>query len=99
MKTIKITILGYRTPQRYAMRRTVQTAFLTLQRDYPDFALDFHEITEVPEILKITPVFVYASLMIEDKLVCVGLFPKKEEVKGWLEEAIAEKPTELDARE
>ncbi len=99
MKTIKITILGYRTPQRYAMRRTVQSAFLTLQRDYPDIALEFHEITEVPEILKITPVFVYASLMIEDKLVCVGLFPKKEEVRGWLEAAIAEKSTEHDAME
>ena len=99
MKTIKITILGYRKPQRYAIRRTVQSAFLTLQRDYPDIALDFHEITEVPDILKITPVFVYASLMIEDKLVCVGLFPKKEEVMGWLKAAIADKPIKHDVME
>ncbi len=73
------------------MRRTVLSAFQTIEHNYADFELDIHEVTEVREILKITPVFVYASLVIEDKLVCAGLFPKKEEVSAWLEAAIHEK--------
>ncbi len=88
MRVIKVTILGYRKPQRYAMRRTILSALQMIQPRYPDIELDIHEVTEVPEILKITPVFVYASLVIEDKLVCAGLFPKKGEVVAWLEAAI-----------
>ncbi len=91
MITIQITIFGYRTPQRYSILRTVQSALQMIHQDYPDIHLDIREVTEVPDILKITPVFVYASLMIEDKLVCVGRFPKKEEVAGWLEAAILDK--------
>ncbi len=91
METISIKILSYRTPQRYAVRRTVQSAFQSVQHNYPDIDVDIVEVTEVAEILKITPVFIYVSLMIEDKLVCVGRFPQKEEVIGWLEAAILEK--------
>jgi len=91
METIRVKILSYRTPQRYAVRRTVQSAFQTIQQDYPEIELKIIDVTEVEEILKITPVFIYASLVVEDKLVCVGRFPKKEEVIGWLEAAILEK--------
>ncbi len=91
MTTIQVKILGFRTPQRYAIRRTVQSAVQAIQHIYPDINLDIIEVTEVSDILKITPVFVYASLMIEDKLVCVGRFPKKEEVAGWLEAVIIDK--------
>ena len=91
MQTIRVKILGYRTPQRYAVRRTVQSAFQAIRQKYPEVDINILEVTEVAEILKITPVFIYVSVTIEDKLVCVGRFPKKEEAMAWLEAAILEK--------
>ncbi len=39
---------------------------------------------QVDEILRYTPVIAFASLMIDDKLVCVGRCPGKDEVAAWL---------------
>ena len=36
----------------------------------------------------IPPVLVTAGLVVNEKLVCVGRYPKKEEVVGWLREAL-----------
>jgi len=88
MKIIRIKILSYRSPQRYAVWRTIQSAFQTLQQKYPDVELEVEEVREVTEILKITPVLILPSLVIKDQLACTGRFPKKGEVLGWLEAAI-----------
>jgi hypothetical protein len=37
--------------------------------------------------MRYTPVTVYPSLVINERLVCVGRFPKKEEVLSWLRDA------------
>lgn len=91
MSTIRVKILSYRTAQRYTMRRTIQLALQCVQQNYPDVEIDVSEIREVDEILKITPVIISSSLVIEDQLVCTSRFPKKEEVIGWLEGAILAK--------
>ena len=53
-------------------------------------SLEIVEVCEVAEILKYTQVFAFASLMIDERLVCIGRCPKKDEVTGWLRAAIAE---------
>ena len=37
---------------------------------------------------KYTAVMILPSLVVNEKLVCVGRFPKKDEIVGWLQEAV-----------
>lgn len=88
MKTIHVKILSYRSPQRYAVQRTVHSAFQMIHQAHPNLEIEILEIKEIPEILKITPILILPSLVIEDELVCKGRFPKKDEVLKWLNAAL-----------
>jgi hypothetical protein len=88
MMKLHVKILGHKRPQRYAMTRAVLAAQGELVKEHPGLEVDISEIKDSQEIQKFTPVFVYPSLMVNDKLVCVGRFPRKEEVAGWLRLAI-----------
>ena len=71
---IRVKILGSRTPQRYAVRRLWQSR---LPWDFsPDFLVDITEVKDLAEIEKVTPVLIYPSLVVNDKLVFLGRFPK-----------------------
>lgn len=37
---------------------------------------------------KYTAVVILPSLVVNEKLVCVGRFPKKNEIAGWLQQAV-----------
>ena len=50
--------------------------------------VEIQEVTTTEEILRYTPVIAFPSLMIDEKLVCVGRFPKPGEVTGWLKAAV-----------
>ncbi|MGA2504560.1 MAG: thioredoxin family protein [Anaerolineales bacterium] len=86
---IEVKILGTKTPQRYAVRRAVVAAQAGLGIEYPDLQLEISEVRDLAEIEKITPVFIYPSLVVNDKLVCVGRFPQKGEVLIWLQQALS----------
>lgn len=85
---IKVKILSYKSPQRYAVRRTVLAAQNEFLKAHLDLEIDLTEIKALAEIEKITPVVILPSLMINDNLVCVGRYPSKEEIIGWLQKAI-----------
>jgi hypothetical protein len=85
---IHVKILGHKKPQRYALLRAVLAAQIELLPEQPGLEVDIKEVKESPEIQKYTEVIVYPSLVVNDKLVCVGRFPRKEEVAGWLRQAI-----------
>ena len=85
-----IKICGYRSPQRYSVERAVRTALNLLQEKYPEVQISIHEVIEVKDILKYTQVLLYPGLVINEKLVCAGRFPKHQEVYEWLEKAINE---------
>jgi alpha-D-ribose 1-methylphosphonate 5-phosphate C-P lyase len=86
---IGVKILGSKSPQRYAVRRAVVAAQAALCTEYPDLQVDIFEVRDIAEIGKITPVFIYPSLVVNDQLVCVGRFPKKGEIIVWLQQALA----------
>jgi hypothetical protein len=88
MQTIPVKILGSKRSQRYSIARAMIQAKATFEKEHPEFELDITQVTTSQEILKYTPVFAYPSLMIGDKLVCVGRFPTKVEILGWLETEI-----------
>ena len=57
------------------------------QKTNPELEIAVAEVKTLSEIHEITQVFILPSLMINEKLVCVGRFPKKEEIIAWLQEA------------
>jgi hypothetical protein len=87
---IDIKILSYKSPQRYAVRRTLMAAQNELKKTIPGLELSISEVTKLEDMLVYTQVVILPSLIVNDKLVCVGRFPKKDEVIRWLQEAAGE---------
>ncbi len=88
-QTVDVKILSYKSPQRYAVWRTLMAAQSELRKTIPGFAMRITEIKELGEMEKYTAVVILPSLLVDDQLVCIGRFPKKEEAAGWLREATA----------
>lgn len=87
---VNVKILALKKPQRYAVRRTVLAAWQSLPNRDPLHQLHIEELTSSIEIMRYTPVTIYPSLVINERLVCVGRFPKKDEVISWLKGALEE---------
>jgi glutaredoxin len=85
MKTIPVSILGYKRSQRYSLWRALMAAQKIFEKTHSEIKLEMQEITTAAEMLQFTPVIAFPSLMINGKLVCVGRFAAKEEILGWLE--------------
>jgi hypothetical protein len=85
---INIKIISYRDSQRYVVKRAVIAAYEELRRIYPELQVTISGIHERMEMEKYTAVMILPSLVVNEKLVCVGRFPKKGEIIFWLEEAI-----------
>ena len=88
----QIKILSYKSPQRYAVKRTLIAAQNELRKMYPDFELSITEVKELSEMEKYTTVVILPSLVVNEKLVCIGRFPKKNEVIDWLKNAVHSQP-------
>ena len=69
---IGVKILGHKTPQRYAVRRAMLAAQTALSQEYPDLLVEITEVRERSGIEKITLVVIHPSLVVNDRLVCVG---------------------------
>jgi hypothetical protein len=87
---LTVRVCSYRTPQRYVLLRMVWAALAQLRSRYPDVQVEIEQVCEVEQILRYTPVLVSVSLVIQQRLVCTGRQPSKEEVLAWLEAAIVE---------
>ena len=87
---IDVKILSYKSPQRYAVKRTLIAAQDELQEQHPGIEIALTEVKEVSDMLEYTDVLILPSLVVNEKLVCVGRFPKKDEIIRWLQDAIEE---------
>ena len=84
---ITVKILSYKSPQRYAVRQTLKAAEHQLRKTLPDLELVIEEVKALAEMEIYTPVAILPSLVVNEQLVCVGRFPKRNEVFGWLRKA------------
>jgi hypothetical protein len=84
--TIKILSMQY--PERYAVSRLVAAAHQELLANHPRLELKVTEIADPGEIGKYAFVLVLPTLVINEKVVCTGRLPAKEEVARWLLEAV-----------
>jgi hypothetical protein len=87
-KLINVKILSYKRDQRYAVNRTLIAAQSELRKTHPDIEIVITEVKTLEEMEQYTPVVILPSLMVNEKLVCVGRFPKKAEIITWLLEAV-----------
>jgi hypothetical protein len=81
---IFVKILSYKRPQRYAVKQTLMAACNELRNTLPGLEITVEEVKALAEMEKFTPVVILPSLVVNEQLVCVGRFPKKDEVIAWL---------------
>ncbi len=81
---LEVKVLAIKTPQFYAVKRALLAGLETARRQRPDLALEITHIRDYTEIETFTCVLSWPSLVINGRLVCVGRFPSKDEVVGWL---------------
>jgi hypothetical protein len=87
---IELKILSYHSAQRYSVRQTLVAAQRVLQSEYPELKIVITELKDWVHIEQCTPILSGPSLVVNEKLVCVGRFPTKQEVIGWLMSAFEE---------
>jgi 23S rRNA G2069 N7-methylase RlmK/C1962 C5-methylase RlmI len=87
---IDIKILSYHSAQRYAVRQTVVAAYRVLRNEFSDLKIMIIDVKDWMHIEEYTPVLSAPSLVVSEKLVCVGRFPSQDEVLGWLRSALTE---------
>ncbi len=85
---IDLKILSYHSAQRYAVRQSVVAAQRTLRNEHPDLEISITELKDWARIEQYTPVLSAPSLVVNEKLVCVGRVPSREEVLLWLRAAL-----------
>jgi hypothetical protein len=88
---LSVKILSLQYPERYVVRRLVAAAQQELQSKCPRLDLDIEEVTDPAEIGRYAYVLVLPTLVINERVVCSGRFPVKEEVTRWLLEAVEER--------
>jgi len=93
---INVKILCNKSILRYSVRRVVEAAQSSLLSEYPDLTISITEISDMEEIQKYTLVMIAPGLVINEKLVYDLWIPKKEQVVGWLREAIQEQANMAD---
>ena len=86
MLIIKILSLG--APERYAVRRMVTAIQHELQAADPQLQMTISEIKDADQIGRYASFLVLPTLVINERVVCSGRFPTREEVNNWLSEAI-----------
>jgi len=87
---IQVKILSYLSPQRYVVRRVILAAQAELQKESPGLRIEIIELKDWVHIEQYTPVLSAPSLVVNEKLVCVGTVPSRQDVIGWLKSAINE---------
>jgi Thioredoxin domain len=85
---IEVKILGYHSAQRYATKQRLVAAKKVLLTEIPDLELVITELKDWVHIEEYTPVLSAPSLVVNDKLVCVGRVPSSNEILGWIRGAV-----------
>ena len=85
MLFVKILSLG--TPERYAVRRMVAVALQELQSRDAQLQITVTEIDDAGQIGRYASFLILPTLIVNEKVVCSGRFPTREEIIAWLGEA------------
>jgi hypothetical protein len=84
---IFVKILSLGTAERYVVRRLIAAAHQDLLELFPGMQINIREVNDCREIGRLARFMVLPTLVINEKIVCSGRFPTRQEVSGWLQEA------------
>jgi Thioredoxin domain len=84
---LSVKICSLRHPERYTLQRLVHAALSELKAEFPALEVDVTELSDPGAIGKYAFVLVLPTLVIDEKVVCSGRFPEKDEVREWLRQA------------
>ena len=84
---INVKILSLGDPERYAVRRILTAVYQEIQWRYPQMQMTITEVNDASQIGRYASVLVMPTLVINEKVVCSGRYPIREEIVGWLQEA------------
>jgi hypothetical protein len=87
---INVKILSNKSSMRYSVARLVTMAETVLRAEYPDLEVEVQMLKTDEEIFKYTQVLIAPGLVINEKLVYDIWIPSREQVLGWMQEAIME---------
>ncbi len=85
---LNVKILSIQYPERYVVRRLVTLAHEELSTEHPGVKMEITEISDANLICKYAQFILQPTLVINEKVVCSGPFPTKEQVLAWLREAL-----------
>lgn len=84
---LNIKILGPGCAKCYAVERAAAAALEALLRENPDLEATLVHIEDILEIEQY-PVLFTPALVVNEKVICAGRVPKKEEVIKWYRDAL-----------
>lgn len=84
---LNIKVLGPGCPKCYAVERVAAAALEALLQEDPDLEATLQHIEDYKEIQNY-PILFTPGLVVNEKLVCAGRIPRKEEVIRWYREAL-----------
>lgn len=84
---LNIKVLGPGCSKCYALERAAAAGLEQLLQEYPDLEATLEHLEDILEIEQY-PILLTPALVINEKVVCAGRVPKKEEVIAWLRQAM-----------
>ncbi len=84
---LDIKVLGTNCAKCNALERITKMALEILEKEAPDLEATIEHVTDVLAIQRY-PVLFTPALVVNEKVVCAGRVPKKEEVLAWLRTAL-----------
>lgn len=84
---LNIKVLGPGCAKCYAVERAATAALEALLRENPELEATLVHIEDILEIEQY-PILFTPALVVNDKVICAGRVPKKEEVIKWYREAL-----------
>lgn len=84
---LDIKVLGPGCAKCYAVERAAAAAMETLLDERPDLEATLEHIEDILEIEQY-PILFTPALVVNERVVCSGRIPKKEEVIGWYRAAL-----------
>jgi hypothetical protein len=84
---LNVKVLGPGCAKCYAVEQAAAAGLEVLAKDNPDLEATLVHIEDILEIEQY-PILFTPALVVNEKVVCAGRIPKKDEVLGWYRAAL-----------
>jgi hypothetical protein len=84
---LNIKVLGPGCAKCYTVERAAAAGLEVLAKDNPDLEATLVHIEDILEIEQY-PILFTPALVVNEKVVCAGRIPKKDEILGWYRAAL-----------